>query len=370
MALDLTAIDDRVLSEPVRRVASSSAPAAMREVAARGSAPLSPIDLLTALYQLATPWAVDDELPLTARLARSTADGLPDGLLAGALASDVDPRVLDFFGRRVISRPALLQPLLLNRATADETFARLAQLCGERELQMIAANEERLLRHPAIIAALYMNPKTPMSVAGRAVELAVRNGVTVEGIPGFEDVKAAIGEVTGDAPFDGSDDEVFKTGTVPDEEVAAQAPAPDAEAKEEEEEEDVPIHLMTKIAKIRLATVGNAFARSVLIRDTSRVVFMAAIKSPQVNDNEVARYATNRGLSEEVIRYIAGQRHFVRLYTVKLGLINNPKCPLQAAMGLLPHLTARDLRGVSRSKQIPSQLAIAASNLLRKRDAT
>jgi hypothetical protein len=368
MALDLTAIDDRVLSDPVRRVASQSAPAALREMAARGSAPLSPVDLLTALYQLASPWLTDDELPLTARLARSTVDGLPDNLLAGALASDVDPRVLDFFGRRVILRPALLQPLLLNRATADETFARLAQMCGERELQMIAANEERLLRHPAIIAALYMNPKTPMSVAGRAVELAVRNGVTVEGIPGFEDVKAALGEVTTDAaPFDGSDDEVFKSGTVPDEEMPAQVAE---EQKEEEEEEDVPIHLMTKIAKIRLATVGNAFARSVLIRDTSRVVFMAAIRSPGVNDNEVARYATNRGLSEEVIRYIASQRHFVRLYSVKLGLINNPKCPLQAAMGLLPHLTARDLRGVARSKQIPSQLALAAGNLLRKRDAT
>jgi hypothetical protein len=127
---------------------------------------------------------------------------------------------------------------------------------------------------------------------------------------------------------------------------------------------------MSPLSKIRLATVGNAFDRTVLIRDTSRVVYMAAIRSPAVNDNEVARYAANRGLAEEVIRYIAGQRHFVRLYSVKLSLVNNPKCPLQASMSFLQHLTARDLRGVSRSKQIPSQLALAAGNLLRKRDAS
>ena len=100
--------------------------------------------------------------------------------------------MLDFFARRVFGKPPLLEQVLLNKATADETFRHLATLVDERGLEMIAKNEERLLRHPPIIAALYLNPKTRMSTAQRALELAVRNNVRVEGIPAFDEAARAI----------------------------------------------------------------------------------------------------------------------------------------------------------------------------------
>ena len=63
---------------------------------------------------------------------------------------------------------------------------------------------------------------------------------------------------------------------------------------------------LSMAGKIRLASVGNSFARSVLIRDSNRVVAMAAIQSPLMNDNEVVRHAANRGLSEDILaEYIA-----------------------------------------------------------------
>src|SRR5207249_4275065 len=76
----------------------------------------------------------------------------------------------------------------------DETFRHLATLCNESELEMIAKNEERLLRAPGIIAALYMNSRTRMSTVQRALELAVRNNVRVEGIPAFDETAKAIAE--------------------------------------------------------------------------------------------------------------------------------------------------------------------------------
>jgi hypothetical protein len=372
--LVLAPLDVDTLPEPVRRVVGAGAPEAVRLMAARGLAPLGPRELATALYQLATPWLpVDGSAPEEAEAARATAGGLPDGVLSAALAGDLDARVIDWFAQRLASRPKLVQVILFNRATADETFARLAEVCREAELQVIARNEQRLLRHPPIIAALYLNPRTPMSVASRAVELAIRNGVAVAGIPGFEEVRASLIAEGGKGSSSGADDAVAREASEPDRQEAAPPEEPAAEEAEraptdEEQEKATSIGGLSMSAKLRLASVGNAFARAVLIRDSNRVIQMAVIRSPSVNDNEVIRYAGNRGLSEDVVRYIAGQKQFVRLYQVKLGLVNNPKCPLQASIGLLPHLTVRDLKAVSRSKGIPSALAKAAQGLLSKRE--
>ena len=372
--LALTPLEIETLPEPVRRVVAADAPGPVRLLAARGMAPLAPRELVTALYQLAEPWGADAAPTPEAEAARETAGGLPEGVLSGALAADLDARVLDWFARRLHARPPIVQVILFNKATADETFAHLASLCRDAEVQAIARNEQRLLRHPPIIAALYLNPRTPMSVASRALELAIRNGVHVDGVPNFEEVRASLIAEGGKGSASGADDAVAKNASEPDRpEPAPAPPVVDGEPAEEqrtpeEEEEATSIGAMSMSAKLRLASVGNAFARAVLIRDSNRVIQMAVIRSPAIKDNEVERFAGNRGLSEDVIRYIASQRHFLRLYGVKLGLVNNPKCPLQASMGILPHLTPRDLKAISRSKGVPSALAKAAQGLIAKRE--
>src|SRR5262249_43223242 len=134
-----------------------------------------------------------------------------------------------------------------------------------------------------------------------------------------------------------------------------------------DEEKKLKISDLSPAGKIRLATLGNAFARAVLIRDTNRQVAMAAIRSPAGTDMEVLRYASNRGLDDEIVRYIANQRQWVRLYGVKVALVNNPKCPLPVSMRFLAHLNVRDLKSVSRSKGIPSALSMAAKQMLAQR---
>ncbi len=383
MSLELTALEK--LPATVERVAGEKAPAAMRTMAARGLAPLGPADLLTAVYQLTF-----DADPAVQKAARQTAASLPEKILAGGLADPIDRRVLDFFARRLLDQTALLQVVLLNRAVADETFQHLARVCQERELEIIARNEERLLRAPEIIAALYLNPKTRMSTAQRAVELAVRHGITVHGIPAFSDIAR---EIAG-APLDEAEaargDQAFRLAAEvaasgeelealdPEEELArkeAEAARAELEATGEVDEihkQDVSkkkqrIEDLSPAAKIRLATLGNAFARAVLIRDRNMLVAMAAIRSPGVSPSEVQYYASNRQLDEEVIRYIANQRTWVRLRAIKVALCNNPKCPLPVAMRFLAHLQVRELKLLSRSKGIPSALAGAAKQMLATR---
>jgi hypothetical protein len=382
--MELTPLE--TLPPGVERAVGAKAPAPLKLMAARGLAPMAPGDLATALYQLSFS---DDEAVKSA--AFKTAAELPEKILGGALEQPLDGRVLDFFARRVFQKAPLLQKVLLNKATADETFRHLATLVEDSGLEMIAKNEERLLRHPAIIAALYMNPKTRMSTAQRALELAVRNNVRVDGIPAFDEAAKAIQQ--SGAPTTeqaAADDVAFARATdvavdqsaglqlvaVDEQEAAALADA-EAQAAEQavesqalaDEEKKQKISDLTPAGKIRLATLGNAFARSVLIRDTNRQVAMAAIRSPAVTDMEVMRHAANRGLDDEIIRYIANQRQWVRLYGIKVALCNNPKCPLPTAMRFLPHLNVRDLKALSRSKGIPSALSTAAKQMLTQRNA-
>lgn len=371
------------LSPAVEKVAGASAPPPMRLMAARGLAPLGPVDLVTALYQLAQ----DDDATLK-KNALKTAAELPEKILGGALDAALDPNVLDFFARRLIAKPPLLEKVLLNRGTDDESFVFLAKMGDEAATEMIGKNEERLLRHPPIIAALYLNPKTRMSTAQRAIELAIRNGVEVEGIPAWEETKKALAEGGATKP---TDDEAFqkaaevvvdqpgvavtaldpeeqaKLDAILAEQAEQQVEGVTPEAKAEGDEKKQRISDLSVVAKIRLATLGNAFARSILIRDRNKQVSSAAIRSPGVSDSEIVHYASNRALDEEIVRYIANRRQWLRLYSVKVALCNNPKCPLPVAMRLLPHLRIPELKVLSRSKGISSSLATAAKQMVSQR---
>jgi hypothetical protein len=383
MMLDLTPLES--LPPAVDKVAGEKAPPPLKLMAARGLAPLGPGDLATAVYQLAHTG--DDAVK---QAALKTAVELPEKILGGALAEALDPRVLDFFARRVWQKRKLLEAILLNRAAHDQTFRHLATLVGEEDLELIAKNEERLLRHPDIIAALYMNPKARMSTVQRAIELAVRNGVRVDGIPAFDEAARAIeesGAMTAEQLA--AEDAAFKKASeimvdpaaalaisAVDEDEKAALEAEEAKRAEElaeqageNEEEKKQIKDLNIAAKVRAATIGNAFTRAVLIRDTIKLVAMACIRSPGVTDAEAMRYAGNRSLNDDVIRYIANNRAWVRLYGVKVALLNNPKTPIATSMRLLPHLNIRDLKNLARSKGIPSQLATAAKNMLSQRNA-
>lgn len=367
---------DSEMSPAVLRTASAQAPAPMRQMAARGLAPLPPHDLVTALYQLAVTG--DEALSQT---AQASAAKLPEPVLRSALQGALDARVLDFLARALHSVTVAVDLILRHRGLHDLTTEYLATVCGGEALDVIATDEVRLLRSPSIIAAFYMNPRARASTALRLIELAARNHVVVD-IPGFEDLVASLNGVTisaaddaryeatvgksdGPAAEDGSADrltqeDIEKTQSEEEAKAAGEGEEPEKKKKRFEE---LPVPF-----QIRAATLGNAFDRSVAIRSTIRLVCMAAIRSPALSINEVVKFASNRALQEDVIRYISNQKDWTQLAAVRLALINNNKCPLGTAMRFLNFLNARDLKGISRSKNVPSALTKAAKALIAKRE--
>ncbi len=372
MALERTPLLAGDLS-PAAQQALSAGPAKM--MAARGLAPLpDPVDLVSVLYQL----SLDGDAGL-ATSARGTLDGLPDRVLEGALADPrLDRRVLDLFAETVRSKTALIDKIILNTSTADETLAELAGKVGALQVDLIAQNEQRLLRHPAIIGAMYNNLQARMSTVDRAVELAVRHDLKVPGISAWDELVAAFtgikrrNDAKKQAAAKGEEarPEGGEIVEVPDDQADAifAAAARATASSEAEAEANLPISKMTVPMKIRLATLGNSFQRSVLIRDPIKMVSLAAIKAPGVNDMEAARLAGNHSMSDDVIAYIASRRDWTKLYGVKLSLITNPKTPIPAAIRFLDHLREKDLRQVARSKSIPSAVAAGARKRLMNKE--
>lgn len=374
MALERTLLDTTRLGPQAQ---AALLPGPMRMMAASGLAPLaSPRDLISVLYQL----SLDSDAAI-ARAAATSARDLPDRVLEGALADDsVDPRVLDYFADLVLDRPALLHRIILNRATADETIAALAGRTGAAEVDLIAQNEQRMLRHPAIIAAMFQNPRGRMSTVDRAIELAARNQVAVPDIPSWDALAAAaLGqarEPQAGAPSDQEKDALFAqvaeaVASRSDEDAdrvasdpGAPGDSPSPAPARESSAKIPPLHTLTVPMKIRLATMGNAFARAMLVRDPNRVVATAAIKAPGVTDAEAAKYAGNQSLSDDVIKYIVSRRDWVKSYSVKVSLVHNPKTPIPEAIRLMPHLRERDLQFITRSKNVPSAVAAQARKLL------
>ena len=236
----------------------------------------------------------------------------------------------------------------------------------------------RLLRCPALVEALYFNKNARMSSVSRALELCARNDVRLDGIPSFAEMAAAI-MADPNAIKPSLTDEAFagviaQTDSVPPEQAAPEGNADSVSEKAADEGKhkggsmSIKFDELKIFEKIRLATIGNAYCRQVLIRDTNRLVAMSVVRSPSISDMEIVAAASNRAVCDDVIRFIANSREHTKDYAVKQALVNNPKCPLASSLRLLSFLRPDDLKSISRSRNVPGTLATAAKKLLQTRD--
>ena len=126
------------------------------------------------------------------------------------------------------------------------------------------------------------------------------------------------------------------------------------------------IQSMTVAEKIDLARNAPKEARTILLRDTNKVVQIAVITSPKITESEIIAIANNKQVSDEVLREIAMNREWLRNYQVRLALVNNPKTPLSIAMTQIPYINQRDLSMLAKSRAIPRPIIVAAQGRLKE----
>jgi len=116
--------------------------------------------------------------------------------------------------------------------------------------------------------------------------------------------------------------------------------------------------------KIKLALRGNKDARSILIRDPSKLIRRFVMQNPRLSDGEVIAVARNRSIDEELLRIVVDKREWMRNYQVRLALATNPKTPLPVSLKQLPTLGERDLRFIAKSRNVPQAVVSQARRLL------
>jgi hypothetical protein len=329
-------------------------------MAAKGLVPVKGHDQITMLAQLSA-----DPEEQVRNTALESLQKLPEGLLQSACDAPLLPAVLHFLGR-TFKQDELLGRLVANHNTADATVEEVARICTETLAERIAVNENRLLRAPAIIEALYKNRNTRMSTADRLIELAARNGVVLHGIPSFQAAVEAVQSQLIPEPNDEPlpQDLAFQRSLEEDKDENAfeeDKAAGIEEVKQAYKPLNMQILEMSKSEKLRLAMVGNMAARAILVRDHNKQVSMAAIQSPQLTVGEAADIARSKEVSEEILRFIGNKKEWIKSSEVKHNLCFNPKTPVGISMRFVSHLRMEELKALAKNRNIPGQLKSMAN---------
>ena len=407
------AVSLEALPEPLRPRVGPDAPPPMRMMVARALLPIPPNDLFSALAYLAT--AETGELQSTARKSLSE---MPSGVVQGIVEALEHPELLDFALRQFVDDEDLAQGLILNRHMPDESIEWAAHRVSGRLVELIGNNQARVIRHPALIEAIYFNPQSPMTLVSRVFETGVRAGLDLHHIPGYREIYESIfGKDAADKLDAASDNlrgeelddetrqqlaselpeqtpEPDESGLSDDELVEAMKLLTEADDEEEEEEEENPlrpratqeaaaekekdekkkpmhalIEEMSIPMKIRTALVGNKAARAILIKDSKLIVALAVLKSPQIQENEIKSFCKNKALSDRIITVIARNRDWSKSPTIQLLLIKHPKTPAGFTNRWIRTLSLKELKDISRSRDVSGHVQRMAKNIIRQRQS-
>ncbi|MCP3137875.1 hypothetical protein [Pyxidicoccus xibeiensis] len=346
----------------LRKHVDPAAPVPLRMMAAKSLVPLSPSDMLGALFMLTF-----DPDAAVRETAAKTAAGLPDKILGSAVRDEeVQPPVLGFFLGLLKGKEAYAEMLVLNASTPDEAVADVAKDCSGKLAETIGQNQLRLLRHEEILRNLCANPNVPVTLTDSVCDFAVRSGLIMADVPQMQTARVRVfGPQAAAAPPDPGPtaEQVLQEF----QEAAEEGAAPMEEGKRLTLSQR--IMKMSIAEKIKLATLGNKEARGALIRETNKLVAVAVIRSPRITDGEVLSCAANKAMMDDVLRVIYNNREWTKNQKVKLALVKNPKVPLTVTMRFLNTFRDAELKDLSRDKNVPAAVQSFAKKLHEKKTA-
>jgi hypothetical protein len=346
---------------PVQRSLDPKSPLPVRMMAAKGILVCPPRDFLSALFVLTF-----DPDPKVAETARASAAGISDKIVAGLRDEDLDPQVLGYYGSVLGQNVKAIELIALNPATSDEALAGIAATAPDAIVEIISQNQLRILRDERIVRGIAANPNTRASTRDTLLDFCVRSGMQMPDLPAFQEARRRIL---------GADPVVAQEVKEADKHTAEAVVAEFGAAvtnEGEKVEENVKLTFTQRVMKmsvaqkIKLASLGNKEARTILLRDSNKLVCLAAVSSARITEGEVLALTNNRTLQDDVMRFICRNRDWLKNYQIKVNLVNNPKTPLPTAMKLLQFLHPNELKNVARNKNCPQMLQNMARAALSK----
>jgi len=390
----------------VQAIVSGTAPQPARLAAARGLLPLPQNDLLELLVALKE--SADHEISDAA--SETLESQTKDELLTAAKDEETSPAVLGFLATCAGGGRELREAVILNRQTPDSAIAAFAAITSDGSLlELIAINQQRLVRSAEIINAILSNASKTSEAERRARETHREFYEKERGARQIADELRARGKSAAAEFFESADISGSAGGFSLDDAwiIAQHIEVSDSElddswlpseryeelvVTETQEEIDANIQRIIEAEKLqgvevspekvslirrimfmnakdrmKLAMKGDREARGILIRDSNRVVSTAVVNNPRITEQEVENIASMRTVADEVLRLIAMNRAWARSYPIVHNLARNPRTPIPTAMSILPRIHAKDLKNLTQNRNVSEAIRRQAARLEKAR---
>lgn len=312
----------------------------VRLAAARGALPMSGPNLVTVLFIF---YHGDNEELKKESL--ETFKTLPAKILLSALSNaELHFSIVDLVVRVRYRDSVVMVAALAHPAISLRSLVFLAERSSGDVLDMLSHDDEKLLKMPALRAAIINNPH-----ADKVTKLRLG---WIEPPPEPEPEPEEDPE-----PQSGQETAV----SADDEEQAEQE---FGEFDEETLSKYQSLQNMAVSEKIKMALTGDKEWRTLLIREANKLVSSAVLKNPRISEGEVLAVAKNRSASDDLIRIILLNREWMKKYEMKKALVVHPRTPLQKSMRFMTFLSEKDIRELAKSRNVSQAVVNNARRML------
>lgn len=356
----------------VAAVRAGTAPRPSRFAAARGALPLDPGDLVLLQVLL-----TGDEDAEVASAATESLERL-EPAIAAELARDetLAPEVLDFLAPRAANWPEVPTTLAGRRGLDPRVYRQLAEGENGEALAILAVNQEALAVDPEMGRRLLENPALPGHAKSRLLDLLdeFSKEAAVAVSPGAELEAEGTGVPRARDPFLASlgiDAEV--EALLPELDLDLEMLADRSELLGELEADDdasliLRLSKMNVGQKLRVSLFGTREERSILVRDSNRLVACSVVRNPRFSVSEAEQVSKSRNVLSDVLRLISRHRDFGSSYAIQRNLVLNPRCPADLAMNLVSGLNDHDLRLMLRNRNLRESVRRQAKKVFEVRE--
>ena len=354
----------------VERFIAGQMPEPMANALVGGSLPMPSEDLLQALAH-----AVFKETPYAER-AVATLQGMSETMLSGAIAGPIQPP--DPLGLICIHRkevPLLEQTMLHEDFTAEWMERVVLHLPGP-SLELPLNNQVMWLQRPGILDLLEQHPEGDYNLKRRIQEFrrdvlrVIPAEVAKERLEIIDEVESGrLDKAWAELPLADAD---------ADEETLSETQARERaervlRAIKDEDGEEPDLTLTQRVMRLRtnqkimLATKGGKEERTLLIRESNRLIQVAVIRNGRITEGEVTYIAQMRTIQDEVLRIISLNREWMKKYPIVKNMVMNPKTPLPIALNLLRRVNEFDMKLMTKDRNVPETLRREAKRILEQR---
>jgi len=337
----------------VDAIRGGTAPEHVRSAAARGALPVTRATLIQLIVEL-----LHDDVEAIRIDAQNSLEALKTEDIGEALRDETCPSsVLIHFSKKAAHEPSLAECVAFHPSEPTAAVTVLAALGNTAVIDLVLTNEELLLRHPSLLERMMSNPALGPNQRGRLLELLARTARLADDAAA-DDARQEADDVATAAEEEEDLEEVARLLEIDVGELLSASEILGAEELIASEDDEIRsafqrIVTMGTAKKAILAMKGGREERTILIRDTNKVVSMGVLRNPRISDTEVEGIAKMRNVSEEILRQVGNTREWVKNYSVIHGLVNNPRTPQAVSVNFITRLNNKDLKLLLSSREVP-----------------